>query len=276
MDHLKVDPSPDLAGAALPPLAQQASLRRQLRRDVRRELLGAALLLGLVAMALGAWAGLGARYAVVALLLFGLAASVLWRGLPGHPYARFGPANRVTLGRLAAVALFAALAVEMLLQPLPDPDPDRVAWSLVVLATVAAVVDAADGPLARASGMASAFGARFDMETDALLILVLCVLIVQFGKAGPWVLAAGLMRYAFVAAAEVPRWQWLNGPLPPSLRRKTVCVGLIVVLITCLGPVIPGGVSGALAGAGLGAVAGSFVVDVVWLARNRPATPGSF
>jgi phosphatidylglycerophosphate synthase len=263
MDHLKVDPSPGLARAALPPLPRQASLRR----DVLRDLLGAALLLGLAALALGAWAGLGARYAVVALMLFGLAAGVLWRGLLWHPYARFGPANRVTLGRLAAVMLFAALSVEMAVHP--PPDADRVAWSLVVLATLAAVVDAADGPLARASGLASPFGARFDMETDALLILVLCVLIVQFGKAGPWVLAAGLMRYAFVAAAALPRWQWLNGPLPPSLRRKAVCVGLIVVLITCLGPVIPGGVSQALAGAGLAAVAWSFGVDVVWLWRAR-------
>src|SRR5690349_16381352 len=135
MDHLKVDPSPDLAGAALPPRPQQARLQRQLRRDARRNLLGAALLLGLAAMALGAWAGLAARYAVVALMLFGLGATVLWRGLPWHPYARFGSANRVTLGRLAAVTLFAALSVEMAMQPLPDAD--HVAWSLVVLATLA-------------------------------------------------------------------------------------------------------------------------------------------
>lgn len=238
-----------------------------LRRELRRELFVAGLLLGLAAAVLGTWAGLGLRVVGAALGLFGLAAVVLWRGLPWHPYARFGPANRVTLGRLAAVALFAAVSVELALRPLPDPD--RVAWSLVVLATVAAVVDAADGPLARASGLASAFGARFDMETDALLILVLCVLIVQFDKAGPWVLGAGLMRYAFVAAAALPRGQWLNAPLPPSLRRKAVCVGLIVALITCLGPIIPRLGSSALAAGGLAAVAWSFAVDVAWLARRR-------
>ncbi|HET7864907.1 MAG TPA: CDP-alcohol phosphatidyltransferase family protein, partial [Burkholderiaceae bacterium] len=254
-------PSPDTAGAAWP------GLLPGLKHDVQRDLLMAALALGPAALGLGTWAGLGARYAGVALLLFGLAAAALWQGLPGHPHARFGPANRVTLGRLAAVALFAALSVEMALQPLPDPD--RVAWSLVVLATLAAVVDAADGPLARASGLASPFGARFDMETDALLILVLCVLIVQFGKAGPWVLAAGLMRYAFVAAAALPRGQWLNAPLPPSLRRKGVCVGLIVVLITCLGPVIPRWAASALAAAGVGTVGWSFAVDIAWLWRGR-------
>ena len=37
-------------------------------------------------------------------------------------------------------------------------------------------LDGVDGWLARRSGIASAFGARFDMEIDALLILVLAVL----------------------------------------------------------------------------------------------------
>ena len=40
------------------------------------------------------------------------------------------------------------------------------------------------------------------METDAAFTLVLCALVLQAGQAGPWVLAAGLMRYAFVAAAR--------------------------------------------------------------------------
>ena len=52
------------------------------------------------------------------------------------------------------------------------------------------------------SNEASSFGARFDMETDALLILVLAALVWQHGKAGPWILAAGLMRYAFVDTDE--------------------------------------------------------------------------
>ena len=42
--------------------------------------------------------------------------------------------------------------------------------------------------------MVSAFGARFDMETDALLILALSVLVWRHAKAGAWVLASGLLR----------------------------------------------------------------------------------
>ena len=84
--------------------------------------------------------------------------------------------------------------------------------------------------------MASAFGARFDMEVDAFLILVLAALAWRFDKAGVWVLASGLMRYAFVAAAWV--WPWLNAPLPPSRRRQTVCVWQIGVLIGTIAPII--------------------------------------
>jgi phosphatidylglycerophosphate synthase len=249
--------------AAVAAVPELPALKRQVRRDL---LVAAGLLAGLAGLA-AAWAGLPWWFVAQAVGAFALAGAMVWRGLPWHPHRRFGAANRVTLGRLAVVALFAALALQPALQDLPDPD--GVAWAVVVMATVCAVVDAADGPLARASGLASAFGARFDMETDALFILVLCVLIVRLDKAGAWVLAAGVMRYAFVAAAALPRAQWLAGPLPPSLRRKTVCVAQIVALIVCLGPVIPYAWSSAVAAAGLAALAGSFAADVAWLARAR-------
>ena len=67
--------------------------------------------------------------------------------------------------------------------------------------------------------MASAFGARFDMETDALLIQVLAILAWQYGKAGPWVLVSGLLRYLFVAAGWV--WPWMREPLFPSRPPKS-------------------------------------------------------
>src|SRR4051812_43851545 len=74
------------------------------------------------------------------------------------------------------------------------------AWIAVVVATIVAVLDGVDGWLARRTDSASPFGARFDMETDALLILVLSVLVWRWDKAGPWVLLSGLMRYLFAAA----------------------------------------------------------------------------
>ncbi len=137
---------------------------------------------------------------------------------------------------------------------------------VTVLATVSASLDGLDGWLARRKGVSSAFGARFDMETDALLIMVLAVLAWQLGKAGAWVLGAGLLRYTFVAAGWVR--PALRQPLPPSLRRKSLAVIQIVALIVTDAPFVPAGVSGPIAALALVALAGSFAVDIVWLLQN--------
>ena len=187
----------------------------------------------------------GPAFALQCLAVYGLGAACMLAGLRGHaPHARFGAANALTLMRLAMIALLAGLVG----RPLP-PDPAPLAWAVVIFATVTAVLDAADGPLARGQRLASDFGARFDMECDALLVAVLCLLIVQFDKAGAWVLAAGGMRYAFVLAARA--WPWIARPLFPSWRRKAVCVVQITLLIVCLGPVISRPASQAIAALGL-------------------------
>jgi len=233
-----------------------------LRRDTLREALCGTALLAVLAIAATIAAGLGAWFVVRALAVFGLAIALMLRALPSHaPHARFGSANRVTLVRLAMVALLAAGVGESF------PDPETAAWAVIGLATTAALMDALDGPLARAQGMASDFGARFDMETDALLVLVLSLLVMHFDKAGGWIMAAGLMRYAFVLAAwALP---WIARPLPPSQRRKAVCVGQITSLIVCLGPIIPAPWSNAIAALSLVALTASFAVDMAWLARQR-------
>jgi len=236
-----------------------------LRRDAARDLLLAGVLVAAGAAAVGHGGGFGIDYALKALLIFAAGATLVWVALPAtHPHPRFGAANRLTLARFALSCGLAALVGESFAQP------DAVAWVVVVTATVTAVLDAADGPLARRSGLASDFGARFDMETDAWLTLVLCALVVQFDKAGAWVLASGLMRHAFVAAAR--RWPWLAAPLPPSRRRQAVCVVQITTLIVCLGPVVPRWAASALAAIALAALTLSFAVDVRWLARARRLT----
>jgi phosphatidylglycerophosphate synthase len=240
-----------------------------LRRDAARDLAAGGGLVGVFAAALGlaGGPGLGLDYAAKAALVYALGAWLVWRGLGSHPHARFGPANRVTLFRLAAMALLAALVGEALPRP-PVAALPQAAWWLVVIATVTALLDAVDGALARRSGLSSAFGARFDMETDAAFTLVLCALVLQAGQAGPWVLASGLMRYAFVVAALA--WPWLAAPLRPSRRRQTVCVVQITALIVCLGPIVPVWLATSLAALSLALLTLSFAIDVRTLARQRP------
>lgn len=143
-------------------------------------------------------------------------------------------------------------------------------WLLVGVAAAGATLDLVDGPLARKSGRVSAFGARFDMETDAFLIVTLSVLVWRIGHAGGWVMASGLLRYAFVAAGW--RWPWMRADLPPSVRRQAVCVVQIVALIVALAPLVRPPLSSAIAALGLVILAWSFALDVAWLARQRWAS----
>lgn len=233
-----------------------------LRRDAWREALPCFVLLTLAAGSLTAMGEFSHWFHLKTVVVFGMAFAWVLRGLPAHaPNHRFGAANRVTLVRLALVALLAAGIGE------PLATADWMAWGVVVVAATAALLDALDGPLARARGLESDFGARFDMETDALLILVLCLLAVHFDKAGAWVLAAGAMRYVFVLATKL--WPWMARALPPSQRRKTVCVAQITSLIVCLGPIVHVPWSQAIAAASLAMLTWSFAVDIAWLVRHR-------
>lgn len=182
-----------------------------------------------------------------------------------RPHTRFGPANTVTLIRAAIVCLLASLYGEHWID-----------FELLVAcaAIVALTLDGLDGWLARLRGTQSRFGARFDMETDAMLTLVLSLLAWQSGKAGAWVLIAGLMRYAFIAASVL--WVWLDRPLPPSQRRKTICVLQLIALIACVAPILPDGWRFLAAVYAVLMISWSFAVDVTWLARRRqlPLTAG--
>ena len=114
--------------------------------------------------------------------------------------------------------------------------------------------------------LVSGFGARFDMETDAVLIMALAILAWRFGKAGAWVLLCGLLRYLFVAAGGL--WPWLRGPLAPSARGRAICVVQFVGLSLAVLPVIHTPLSGGIAAAALVALCYSFLIDVMWLRRQ--------
>ena len=108
-----------------------------------------------------------------------------------------GAANRVTLTRAALVGGVTALVADALVGSPNIP-------VIVGLAVVALILDGVDGWVARRTRTVSALGARFDMEVDAFLILVLSVYVA--GSVGPWVLAIGAARYAFWGPAA-----WCGG-----------------------------------------------------------------
>jgi phosphatidylglycerophosphate synthase len=188
----------------------------------------------------------------------GLAAA-LHRGLAGTPTGRPGPADRLTSGRAVLACALAALVADAV------TGRPHAAALLAVPAAVALALDLADGLVARRTGTVSAFGARFDGESDAFLIAVLSVAVAP--TAGVWVLALGGIRYAFwVAGRCIPA---LRAQLPPRYWRKVVTAVVGISLVAAVSEVPPPQL--ALAGLVVSALllAESFGRDVVWLWRHR-------
>jgi phosphatidylglycerophosphate synthase len=222
--------------------------------------------LGLVALgraAIASGAAGGALLWAAAAVYAAVMGVVLWSVSRHHPHGTFGAANQVTVARVVFIALVAGAALE--------PPNAALAWWVIALTSVATVLDGVGGWLARRASLHSPFGARFDMEVDALLTLALSVLVWRFGKAGAWILGCGLMRYAFVAMSW--GWPWLRGPLSPTIRGKTVAVLQFIGLGVALAPPVRPGPSRVIAAATLATLVWSFAVDVRRLydtARNRP------
>jgi phosphatidylglycerophosphate synthase len=245
-------------------MSMAQTLRGSLLRSALVGILPAAVMTGLAGAYLTHRFGFDAAYLEKALAVFAAGGVLVLTGLPKHhPFDAFGAANLVTVSRGALVALLAGLIGE------------RAAAGVPLLATAVAVtvavLDGVDGWLARRQRMASDFGARFDMETDALFILVLAVLAWRFDRTGAWVLLSGVLRYAFVGAGVV--MPWLRRPLPHSARRKTIAVVQVVALIVTIAPFVPAALAALIAAVGLCALSGSFAVDILWLyqhgARSR-------
>ena len=178
-----------------------------------------------------------------------------------------GAANAVTLTRAVLSVVVAALVAASFTGSAPVP-------TMVALTTVALLLDAVDGRVARRTGTASAFGARFDMEVDAFLILVLSVYVAS--TTGWWVLAIGAARYVFVAARVV--FPWLRGSVPPRFWCKVVAALQGVVLTVAMADVLPQRITVAALAVALVLLAESFGREAwqLWCAQRdgRPAVPG--
>jgi phosphatidylglycerophosphate synthase len=215
-----------------------------------------AVLAGTVGISAAGWlVGTACGLMTTALLSYGLTRSGA---------TTLGAANRVTLTRAALVGGVAATVADGLIQPVSVAP-------LVGLAVAALVLDGVDGWVARRTGTVSALGARFDMEVDALLILVLSVYVAR--SVGPWVLVMGAARYlAWAAGSLVP---WMRVTVPPRYWRKPVAAIQGIVLTAAVAHILPAAVMNAALVVAIVLLAESFGRDVVWQWRQRriPAPP---
>jgi phosphatidylglycerophosphate synthase len=197
--------------------------------------------------------GLGPAGWAVGLACGGAMSLALARGCSFWGIERLGPADWVTLVRAALALGVAALVADSFAASVPVA-------LLVSLASVALVLDAVDGRIARRTGTTSALGERMDGEVDAFLILALSVYVAR--STGAWVLAIGAMRYAFLAAGYA--FPWLRAPLPERYWRKFVCATQGVVLTVVAAGVLPSALADAALVVALVLLAESFGRDVWW------------
>lgn len=188
-----------------------------------------------------------------------MANPILMIGLRRRGAERFGWANVVTTVRSALVGLITGLVAASFVEQISVP-------LLVALCIPALALDAVDGWVARRTASVSELGARYDMEVDAYLLLVLSAYVAQ--TLGGWVLAIGLMRYAFVVVGWV--LPWFRATLPPRYWRKVVTAVQGIALTVAASGLVPG-IDIALVLIALLMLVESFGRDVVWLVLHRPS-----
>lgn len=245
------DPCPDVSPRPATPAP--ARLRDPVSHFATAALVGAPVVAAL-ALALVGPAPLAVGSAVAGYLVAaGLAVALLRRGFP---HATLGLCNQVTLVRLG---LSAGLVAPLL--------AGASGWAVLAVGLVALCLDGVDGWLARREGRVSEFGARFDMEVDAALGLILALNAWISGTVSAAVLLLGLPRYVFLAAgAAAP---WLARPLPDRYGRKVACVVQMAALIALQAPVVEGHLATGLVAVAATALGWSFGRDVLWLWRAR-------
>lgn len=202
---------------------------------------------------------------ILAALILAVMFGFVLYGLPSHHHPRFGYANLVTAIRAGLVSLIAATILSS--SAFTEHKTNLIVWSIFGATVLALSLDGVDGYLARRFRQQSRLGARFDMEVDAFLILMLSVGCAVLGKAGAWIILIGLMRYGFILAQGL--LPALRRELYPSLRRKIICVVQVAVLCFVILPGIETPVSDFLSGISLALLIYSFAVDTLWLLTRK-------
>lgn len=130
-----------------------------------------------------------------------------------------GTANHITAARVVGILLL--LFFQASLPPL----------AFFVLGILILIADGLDGYFARKYNTVSEFGDFFDKETDAFFVLAFCIILMEKGLAGPWVLIPGLMRYAFVLILFFFNIE--NISLSKSYRRRFIGMWFMGTIMAC-------------------------------------------
>lgn len=141
-------------------------------------------------------------------------------------------------------------------------------WVPVGLLTIAALLDAVDGYLARVRDAVTEIGAKLDTEADGTLVLVAAVLVVAQGYT-PVLLLVGAARYLYLGGCWIVRQ--FEKPIytdPQETLNKGMYILMLTALLAAMIPVDRSGMFELL----LWAVATVFLLNFLrsWLVAIRP------
>jgi phosphatidylglycerophosphate synthase len=170
------------------------------------------------------------------------------------PRGGFGPANSVTAIRFALI-----VTVGLALQGVNG-------WIYCAVIQLIFALDGIDGWVARKTGSASAFGAHFDMESDAVLVLLLGIELWQRERLGAWAVVPGLLRYVYVLCLSVFPAKRGDAPRGNFGRRAFVAL-LIGFPLAFIEPGLVGTTAAALGAALIGV---SFGRSFLWSYGSPP------
>jgi phosphatidylglycerophosphate synthase len=204
----------------------------------------------LVACACGALLGAPWPVGAAALLSFGV--------LLVQERSEWASGRRILPNAVTALRLLVIVAMAVSFHGAPGTW-----WTGAVIGIF--VLDWLDGWLARLVGATSAFGAHFDMETDAIVVLVVDVELFTRGRLGAWILTTGVLRYLYVVSIA------LFAPPGGEAPRSTLGRNAFGTLVTglCVALASPTAVGGAAAALGTAAVLLSFVHTFYWSYLRR-------
>jgi phosphatidylglycerophosphate synthase len=196
---------------------------------------------------------------------------LLSRALRRSDVRGWGPANTVTLVRLTLAGGVTALVADSISDTVSGTDGRTPVAVLTALAAVALLLDAVDGQVARRTDSTTRLGARFDMEADSVLVLVLSGYVAM--SLGWWVLAIGAFRYLWVALS----WclPWLRAPLAPRMSRKVVAALQGIVLVVASAGILPRPVAIGVVALALASLVWSFGTDLGWLWQRATRRGGA-
>ncbi|WPP51643.1 CDP-alcohol phosphatidyltransferase family protein [Catalinimonas niigatensis] len=138
-------------------------------------------------------------------------------------------------------------------------------YAFFVLGILILIADGLDGYYARKYHTVSEFGDFFDKETDAFFVLAFCVILIEQGLIGKWVLLPGLMRYAFVLILYLFNIEHIS--LGKSFRRQFLGMWFMGTIMACFVLPTPIYTAGMIFATTM--LAYSFMKDIFLMIRQR-------